>query len=70
MGCHHSNSRRFICACGRLTDHWGTYTDGDPCHVVVCACGRVHERTPTARTVKAPCEGVGRKTPPTKEEPK
>lgn len=59
MSCHHSNSRRFKCACGAVHE-WGPANE--ICfNEMVCDCGRLHQRSPEGpHTGGNPiaCEGV------------
>jgi hypothetical protein len=51
--CHHSNSRRFRCACGLVREWDG---DGD---VLYCRCGRIHHRSKDGPIAQSkPCEGI------------
>lgn len=59
--CHHSNCRRFKCACGR-THQWSWQADP---HWFECECGRQHARGAAGPKLRAngsaqrkPCEGI------------
>lgn len=61
--CHHSNSRKFICACGARS--WWFAHSG--INTIICRnCGRRHVRGKNCPEIhgydkhRPPCEGVGK----------
>jgi hypothetical protein len=55
--CHHHNSRRFKCACGKVQE-WGEHAFKHPANdAVFCSCGRAHGRGRGHQPNGRPCEG-------------